>query len=88
MYDPNFRARLTSVEEAREALREVAPHAALVLPSCPGDTAPLLGTDDADAAVEAVRALGAGAVRGVAAARAGWSSDDRAARCRRPRRPR
>ncbi len=59
VYDPNFRRRLTSSEEAREALRRVAPHAALVTPSCPDDTVALLGTEDAAEAARAVRALGA-----------------------------
>jgi len=62
VYDPNFRRRLTSAEEARDALRRVAPHAALVTPSCPDDTVALLGTEDAAEAARAVRALGARAV--------------------------
>ncbi len=62
VYDPNYRERLWTAEAARAGLSDVAPHASLVLPSCPGDTVPLLGTDDASAAAEAVRAMGAGAV--------------------------
>jgi 2-dehydro-3-deoxygluconokinase len=62
VYDPNFRRRLTSSEQAREALRRVAPHAALVTPSCPDDTVALLGTEDAAEAARAVCALGARAV--------------------------
>jgi 2-dehydro-3-deoxygluconokinase len=62
VYDPNFRAPLTSAHDARSAFREVAPHAALVLPSSPGDTVPLLDTDDPDAAVAAVLKMGAKAV--------------------------
>jgi 2-dehydro-3-deoxygluconokinase len=49
IYDPNFRARLTTAGEARAALERVAPHAALVTPSCPDDT-------------RALRELGAAAV--------------------------
>ncbi len=62
VYDPNFRHRLTGARAARAALARVAPHAALVTPSCPDDTRPLLGTDDPRAAATAVRRLGAAAV--------------------------
>jgi 2-dehydro-3-deoxygluconokinase len=62
VYDPNFRARLTSEREARAALERVAPHAALVTPSCPEDTRALLDTGDPATAAERVRELGAGAV--------------------------
>ena len=62
VYDPNFRARLTSAEDARAALARVAPHAALVTPSCPDDTCALLGTADPAAAASRVRELGAEAV--------------------------
>jgi len=58
VYDPNFRARLTSPAAARDALRRVAPNAALVTPSCPDDTVELLGTDDPATAAAAVRELG------------------------------
>ncbi|GAB2885918.1 PfkB family carbohydrate kinase [Streptomyces mayteni] len=59
VYDPNYRARLTSRERARALLAEVAPHCALVTPSCPADALELLGTADPTAAAEAVLALGA-----------------------------
>jgi 2-dehydro-3-deoxygluconokinase len=62
VYDPNFRERLTTPEAAREALRRVAPHAALVTPSWPADTIALLGTDDPEEAAARCRALGAAAV--------------------------
>ena len=62
VFDPNFRDRLTTPAAAREALGRVAPHAALVLPSCPGDTEPLLDTDDPVTAAARCRELGAGAV--------------------------
>jgi 2-dehydro-3-deoxygluconokinase len=56
VYDPNFRARLTTPRRAVSVLRAVAPHCALLTPSCPGDTVPLLGTDDpAEAATAALR---------------------------------
>lgn len=59
VHDPNFRARLTTPEAARDALRAVVPHATLVAPSCPADTLPLLGTDDALAGARELRRLGA-----------------------------
>ena len=62
IYDPNFRRRLTTAQAARAALERVAPHAALVTPSCPDDTEALLGLTDPAAAAAAVRSLGAGAV--------------------------
>jgi 2-dehydro-3-deoxygluconokinase len=62
IYDPNFRARLTTAGEARAALERVAPHAALVTPSCPDDTCALLGTDDPVIAAARLRELGAAAV--------------------------
>jgi 2-dehydro-3-deoxygluconokinase len=62
VYDPNYRARLTTAQAAREVLAAVAPHAALLTPSCPGDSTALLDTDDPVAAARAARRLGAAAV--------------------------
>ena len=62
VYDPNLRPRLTTTEQATAELARLAPLAGLVLPSCPGETAALLGTEDPAAAATAVRALGAAAV--------------------------
>ena len=62
VYDPNFRDRLTTADAARAALERVAPHAALVTPSCPADTTALLGTDDPAEAAARCRELGAAAV--------------------------
>ena len=62
VYDPNFRARLTSAGAARAALERVAPHAALVTPSCPDDTRALLDTSDPATAAARLRELGARAV--------------------------
>jgi 2-dehydro-3-deoxygluconokinase len=62
VYDPNFRARLTTAGEARAALERVAPHASLVTPSCPEDTRALLGTADPATAAARLRELGARAV--------------------------
>jgi 2-dehydro-3-deoxygluconokinase len=62
VYDPNFRPRLTTPAQARGALAQIAPYCAVVTPSCPGDSRPLLGTGDPHEAVAATRGLGAGAV--------------------------
>lgn len=61
VYDPNFRARLTTAEAARGVLEKVAPHAALVTPSCPADSTALLGTADPRRAAAACLAMGAAA---------------------------
>jgi 2-dehydro-3-deoxygluconokinase len=62
VYDPNFRPRLTTPAQARATLAQIAPYAAVVTPSCPGDSRPLLGTADPHEAIAAARVLGAGAV--------------------------
>jgi 2-dehydro-3-deoxygluconokinase len=62
VYDPNLRPRLTSAEDARAALHELAPYAALITPAAPVETAALLGTDDPVTAAAAARRLGAAAV--------------------------
>jgi 2-dehydro-3-deoxygluconokinase len=62
VYDPNFRPRLTTAERAAATLTEIAPLAALVTPSAPGETAVLLGTDDPKSAALACRDLSAAAV--------------------------
>jgi 2-dehydro-3-deoxygluconokinase len=62
VYDPNFRGRLTTERAATEVLAKVAPHAALVVPSCPTDSRALLGTTDHVRAASACLALGAAAV--------------------------
>ena len=62
VYDPNFRARLTTVERARAVLGEVAPYCALLTPSCPGDSIPLLDTGDPDEVLTTALSLGARAV--------------------------
>lgn len=60
IYDPNFRRRLTTAAAAREVLTAVAPLATLLTPSCPGDTAPLLDTEDPREAARRCESLGAG----------------------------
>lgn len=59
IYDPNFRRRLTTSAAARAMLAHVAPLATLLTPSCPGDTAPLLDTEDPDEAALRCQSLGA-----------------------------
>lgn len=59
VYDPNFRARLTTPEEARATLAAIAPFTTLLTPSCPGDSGPLLGTDDPLEAIRLCKDLGA-----------------------------
>lgn len=59
VYDPNFRARLTTPERARRVLAELAPLCTLLTPSCPGDSVPLLDTDDPATAAAATLRLGA-----------------------------
>ena len=61
VYDPNFRSRLTDPEAARRVLAKVAPHAALITPSCPADSTALLGTADPERAAAACLELGAAA---------------------------
>jgi 2-dehydro-3-deoxygluconokinase len=62
VYDPNFRSRLTTPQEAAAVLRDVAPHAALIKISSPGDSTALLGVEDPSATARACLDLGAAAV--------------------------
>lgn len=62
VYDPNFRSRLTTPRAAAAAFARIAPYAALVTPSCPGDSLPLLGTVDPAEVVRTGLKLGARAV--------------------------
>lgn len=59
VFDPNFRPRLTSVEEATAVLTELAPRAFLVTPSFPGETSALLDCATPTAAAAKLRGLGA-----------------------------
>ncbi|WP_258064446.1 PfkB family carbohydrate kinase [Arthrobacter sp. ZGTC131] len=59
VFDPNFRPRLTSVEEATAVLAELAPRTFLVTPSFPGETSALLGCDSPKEAAVKLRSLGA-----------------------------
>jgi 2-dehydro-3-deoxygluconokinase len=62
VYDPNFRSRLTTAEAAARTLAAIAPRAALLTPSSPGDSLALLGTKDPAEAARTCLALGAAAV--------------------------
>ncbi|MHC6593181.1 sugar kinase [Arthrobacter sp. C152] len=59
VYDPNYRPRLTTAEDAAAALTELAPQAFLVTPSFPGETSALLGVSSAEDAAARLRSLGA-----------------------------
>ncbi|HEX9337998.1 MAG TPA: PfkB family carbohydrate kinase, partial [Pseudonocardiaceae bacterium] len=63
VYDPNFRPKLTTLSRARAVLADVARYCALLTPSCPGDSVPLLGAAEPAAAAAAALAHG---VRSVA----------------------
>ena len=58
VFDPNYRPRLTSVENATAAVVELAPQAFLVTPSFPGETSALLGTSSPQEAAARLRSLG------------------------------
>lgn len=62
VYDPNFRPRLTQATAARQALAHLAPLVSVATPSCPGDTLPLLGSDDPATAAHGCLELGVTAV--------------------------
>jgi 2-dehydro-3-deoxygluconokinase len=59
VYDPNFRPRLTSVEEATAVLIELAPQTFLATPSFPGETSALLDCTTPKEAAGKLRGLGA-----------------------------
>lgn len=59
VFDPNFRPRLTSVEEATAVLAELAPRTFLVTPSFPGETSALLDCATPQEAAVKLRRLGA-----------------------------
>ncbi|WP_090952954.1 sugar kinase [Arthrobacter sp. ov118] len=58
VFDPNFRPRLTTPEDATAALTELASQAFLVTPSFPGETSVLLGTSSPQEAAAKLRAHG------------------------------
>lgn len=57
-FDPNFRAKLWSVDDAREAADEVLPLVDILLPSVPEDSQALWGLDSAPAVAEHFRNRG------------------------------
>ncbi|QCP00693.1 sugar kinase [Arthrobacter sp. 24S4-2] len=59
IFDPNFRPRLTSVEEATAVLTDLAPRTFLATPSFPGETSALLGCATPKEAAAKLRSLGA-----------------------------
>lgn len=59
VFDPNFRPRLTSVEDATAVLAELAPRTFLVTPSFPGETSALLACSSPKEAAAKLRSLGA-----------------------------
>ncbi|HEX4700514.1 MAG TPA: sugar kinase [Pseudonocardiaceae bacterium] len=62
IYDPNFRPKLTTPQRARTVLADVARYCTLITPSCPGDSLPLLNTDDPGETATAGLHLGARSV--------------------------
>lgn len=62
VYDPNFRPRLVTAEDAADTLVSLAPLATLVTPSAPGEISKLLGTADPVVAAAKLREHGAGSV--------------------------
>lgn len=61
IFDPNFRPKLTTADEALRTMTELAPRSALMTPSHPVETR-LLGVDSPEEAGRRLRALGAEAV--------------------------
>lgn len=57
-YDINFRPRLWSAAQAREAFAEILPYVSICLPSVPGDSGPLLGLEDPEAVADYLRGRG------------------------------
>jgi len=62
VYDPNFRPRLTSAEEAAAFLKSIAPYVTVALPSSPADTQALFGVDDPVEVAVLCRSLGVASV--------------------------
>lgn len=62
VYDPNFRTRLTTAEESRHLLQEIAPFTTVVVPSAPGEIDAVLGIAEPLAAAAQIREWGAQSV--------------------------
>ncbi len=59
VYDPNYRSRMASADQARTHLRRLLPTLSVVVPSAPTDTLALVDTDDPVIAAEHLHDLGA-----------------------------
>jgi 2-dehydro-3-deoxygluconokinase len=59
VFDPNFRPRLTSAQDATAALLQLGPRSHLVTPSYPGETSALLACSTPAEAATKLRGLGA-----------------------------
>ena len=62
VYDPNFRPRLTTADEARAFLQSVAPCTEVMVPSAPSEIELLLGTTEPEAAAAFLMGWGARSV--------------------------
>ena len=71
-FDVNYRARLWTALEAREALKQVLPFTDIVLPSMPEDTMPLLGIESPEDAARYFRDAGVSIVAVKAGARGAY----------------
>ena len=58
VFDPNFRPRLTSIDDAAALLNELAPRTFLATPSFPGETSALLDASSPKEAAAKLRGLG------------------------------
>lgn len=57
-YDPNFRPKLWSIEEARQGLEEVLPYTDIILPNAPTETEQLVAKPSPHAAIHYFRERG------------------------------
>ncbi|WP_415976225.1 sugar kinase [Rhodococcus sp. 077-4] len=62
VYDPNFRPRLTTAQQARAFLQDIAPYCEVVVPSAPSEIELLLGTEDPVVAAASLMEWGARSV--------------------------
>ena len=62
VYDPNFRPRLTTAEQARAFLQQIAPYTEVMVPSAPSEIELLLGTTEPENAAATLMGWGARSV--------------------------
>ncbi|OZF39215.1 2-keto-3-deoxygluconate kinase [Rhodococcus sp. 14-2483-1-1] len=62
VYDPNFRPRLTTADQARDFLQNIAAYCEVMVPSAPSEIELLLGTDDPASAAASLMGWGARSV--------------------------